>query len=238
MGQVLTINSVEEFPGEITETVIGREQVTIEGAAADAETRFYVATESSEATQVAGYQKYVMKHTNKFAIEGKLWNREFKHILRITRLSVYKKPALDAKYAFTIGGRGSYANAAMKRLRENTAVKCVPLEINLIDAVEKIVRSNSGIQVNSGWFSNLGLPNLNNVLLQGDDANQGSDWARFKATSGAALSNVELILEDPVFNNGQVKVAISKRGYVFSHTKIPDNKMVELTERILAIIAP
>lgn len=239
MGKVLAIFVINEFPEVTTETIVGKEQVTVEGTMADAETRFYVPTEENERNDAEGYQKYVIKHSQKYSIEGKLWGREFNSILRTMRLAVYKKSDSTAKYAYSVGKiKGSFASSAMKRLKEKTSVKCVPFDVDLIDAIEKIVKSTSGIQINSGWFSNLGLPNLNNVLLQGDDVNRGTEWEKFKKAAGVELSNIELILEDDDFSEGQVKLALSKRGYVFSHSNIPDKKMLELTERIIEIIAP
>ncbi|MFP3340488.1 hypothetical protein R0J91_21090, partial [Micrococcus sp. SIMBA_131] len=79
-------------------------------------------------------------------------------------------------------------------LRNGTPVKCEPVEIDLIAAIEVILEANAGIQISSGWFSNLGMPNLRNALLQGDDVNEGADLIRFKETEGASLSNVELAI--------------------------------------------
>lgn len=233
MGKVITLNKIIDFPDTFESTAVGQETVVIEGAQAVAETRIHPA----EANDVEGFNKYIIRHNQKFAIEGKVFGKEFREILRTFIISVYKKPTLN--FAFTIGNaRGNFARSAFKRLSDHTPVKCDPVEIDLIQAVERIVQSNSGILINSGWFSRLNLPNLNNALLQGDDVNRSADWLRFKQTQGASLSNIELIVQDTAFPNGYVLISLSKRGYLFCRKNLSNEKYLEITERILSIIFP
>ena len=232
MGKVLTMHRIIEFPETLETTVVGQERVTIEGDTADAETRIHE-TESN----VDGYEKYIIRHNQKYTIEGKVWNREFREILRIVQISVFRNPELN--YIFPLGNsKGNYAIASFKRLRNGTPVKCEPVEIDLIEAIEVILEANAGIQISSGWFSNLGMPNLRNALLQGDDVNEGADWIRFKETEGASLSNVELAIEDEDFESGFVKISLSKRGIIYSKKNLPDNKFLELAERIVRLLLP
>ena len=233
MGKVITLSKITEFPDTFESTAVGQETVLIEGGEAVAETRIYPA----EVNDVENFQKYIIKHNQKYAIEGKVWNKEFREILRIVNISVYKKTGFD--FAVTIGNsKGNFARAAFKRLNKQTSVKCSPVEIDLILAVERIIQSNSGIQINSGWFSSLNLPNLNNALLQGDDVNRSSDWQRFKQTQGASLSNVELIVYDTDFPNGYILISLSKRGFLYCKKNLTNNKYLELTEKIIRIVYP
>jgi hypothetical protein len=231
MGIVLTINRVKEFPKRITETVVGREEVVIEGAKDTAETRIY----ESENNDVENYSKFIIQHTQKYKIEGKLWGKNFSSIMRVFTMHLYREDT--SKYLFTIGSsKANYAHKALKRLSLSTPVKSEPYEVDLIQAVEKIITYSKDITINSGWFSNLGLPNLNNVLLQGDDVNLGPEWEKFKKTTGASLSNIELSIDDNDFDSGQVKVALSKRGIVFSHTNIPPEKLIEIANKLISIL--
>lgn len=233
MSKVITVNEIVEFPDNFESTAIGQESVIIEGMQAVAETRIH----PSEANDVEGFNKFIIRHNQKFAIEGTVFNRNFREILRTFVISVYKKPQLN--YAFTIANaKGTLVRSAFNRLSLHTPVKCQPIEIDLIQAVEKIVQSNSGILIHSGWFSKLNMPNLNNALLQGDDVNRSHDWLRFKQTQGATLSNIELTVHDASFSNGYVLISLSKRGFLFCRKKLSNDKYLEITERILAVILP
>lgn len=235
MGTVVTISTIVSFPDRVNETIVGHEQVIIEGETATAETKFYAAEDQAE--MLDGYQRFNIRHTQKYKIEGKLWQREFNSILRIIKLQFYRKQ--NYNYTFTMGSsKADITHNAINRLREATAVKLQPLEVNLIEAVEKFIRyAPNDIKIISGWFSNLNLPNLTNALLTGVDANLGDDWQRFKDTQGATLSNIQLQITDAAFSNGYVRIALSKRGILFSHSKIPTRKVLELAEKILAILA-
>lgn len=235
MGTVVTINELISFPDRVNETIVGREEVTIEGQTDIAETRFNRAEDQEG--MLEGYQRFNIKHTQKYKIEGKLWNKEFNSILRIVNLQMYKKA--DYNYVFTMGSsKADTSHNALNRLRMGTAVKVQPLEVNLIEAIEKLIRfAPNDVKIISGWFSNLNMQNLNNALLTGVDANLGDDWIRFKDTQGAKLSNIELQITDADFSKGYVKVSLSQRGILFSQTNITPKKILELAERILAILA-
>ncbi|CAH0346749.1 hypothetical protein [Bacillus sp. CECT 9360] len=234
MPRILTINKVIDFPNDIEETVIGKEQVEIEGKTDTAETRIYKGTDDKK--NIQGYQRFKLKHSQKYKIQGKLWNKEFNHIMRLFTLDVYKSESIG--YVYSIGSnKADIAHIAFKRLRTGTGVKCEPYEVDLLEAVEKIIKFAPDIKIKSGWFSNLGLPNLNNVLLQGDEVNLGPEWTRFKKTSGAKLSNIELIIDDSDFDNGWVKVSLSKRGVLFSQTNIPHKKMLQIADKIIVILS-
>ncbi|MCY9028889.1 hypothetical protein PNF29_18700 [Bacillus subtilis] len=233
MGRVLTLHKILEFPETLETTIVGQERVQIEGDTADAETRIYAADEND----VPDFNKFIIRHNQKYSIEGKVWNRQFKEILRTIQISVYKRDSKDTQFILPIGNsKGSYAIASFKRLRKSTAVKCDEVKIDLIEAVETIIKSDAGIEISSGWFSNIGLPNLNNALLQGAEANLGAAWNEYKQRDGATLSNVELAIEDDDFENGYVKLSLSKRGIIFSKKNIPDKKLLELAERIIELL--
>ncbi|WP_438498115.1 hypothetical protein [Paenibacillus sp. IHBB 3054] len=235
MSTVVTINEIISFPDRVNQTIVGREEVDIEGEMAIAETRFNLAEDQEG--MLEGYQRFNMVHTQKYKIEGKLWQREFNAILRIVKMQMYKKP--NYNYVFTMGSaKADISHNALNRLRAATAVKVEPLDVNLIEVIEKIIRfAPNDIKIVSGWFSNLNLPNLNNALLTGVDANLGGDWQRFKTTQGAMLSNIELQITDTDFSKGYVKIALSKRGILFSHSNISPRKILEIAERILDILA-
>lgn len=235
MSTVVTISTILSFPDMVEETIVGQEQVQIEGEVATAETRFFIAKDQTE--MLEGYERFNIRHTQKYRIEGQLGLREFKSILRIINLRFYKKN--NYNYTFTMGSsKANITHNALNRLREATPVKLQPFEVNLIEAIEKFIRySPNDIKIVSGWFSNLNLPNLTNALLTGVDANLGDDWQRFKDTQGATLSNIELQITDNDFNNGYVKISLSKRGILFSHSNITIKKVLELAEKILAILA-
>lgn len=233
MSIVITVNIIDNFPQRnIVQAVVAAETVIIEGERTEAETRIY-STDSS----IPDFDKYIITHSQKYQIEGKIWGREFREILRRFQISVYIKNNFN--YALTIGSvKGTFAQSAFRRLSKETTIRCNPLDVDLIEAIENITAARADIYINSGWFSNLGLPNLQNVLLQGDDVNRSPDWERFKRTHGASLSNIELIVEDEDFPTGQVKISLSKRGFLYSKRNMSDAKCLEIAERIINAIYP
>ena len=234
MATVLTINKVIEFPKKIENTVIGKEEILIEGKTDIAETSFYKGTDISK--NIDGYNRYIIKHSQKFKIEGKLWGKSFKEILRIMQATVYEDKTKN-DYLFSIGSRkADYMQSAFARLKSKTAIKSEPLEVDLIEAVEKIIKFAPDIKIVSGWFSKLNLPNLTNVMLQGDKVNLGPEWDRFKTTKGAKLSNIELLIDDADFDNGFVSVSLSKRGVIFSRRNISHAKLLQISNKIIGIL--
>lgn len=266
MGVVLTINRIDQKPVDFNNVVVGKEEIMLEGSLALAETRIYnpnakkapliEAGEEIEEEEdddsvpvfpdeeieddefipggdITDYEKYILKHSQRFPIVGMINQKEFSEILKIYNFDVY----MNGSYAISYGKhKGKYAQAAFRRLRKTTEFKSAPLKIDLLDALEKIINSDSGITVQSGWFSNLGLPNLDSVLLRGEDANQGSDWQKFKVTQGASLSNIELLIEDDSAKDNKISISLSAAGILFCKKNISPDKALELTGRIFDII--
>lgn len=182
---------------------------------------------------ILNYEKYILKHTQKYPIVGVLNQKEFKEILRIFNFDVY----INNSYAISYSKhKGKFAQAAFKRLSDTTSFKSIPYELDLLDALEKIIRSASGITIQAGWFANLGLANLDSVLLRGEDVNHANDWHRFKRTAGASLSNIELLIQDSSFQNNKINISLSKRGILYCKRNISPEKALELTDRIFKII--
>lgn len=229
---VITLNTIEAFPYEMPETLTSIEKVSVENETSDAVTKIYCNDEI-----VREFKKFTVMHHQKVNIQGTIWNRDFNHVLRRFGMKVYAKE--NFKHIITISSsKGEFAHKAFKRLYKTTPVKCIPVDINLIDALPLLVTNTTGITITSGWFSQVGLPNLNNVLLQGVDVNQCEDWIRFKGTSGAKLSNIELLIEDGDFERGNAKISLSARGFLFSKTSMRDEKCIEIAEKIIDLIRP
>ncbi|RST66245.1 hypothetical protein EJB14_12105 [Bacillus pumilus] len=182
---------------------------------------------------ITEYEKYILKHSQKYPIVGVLNQREFKEILRIFSFDVY----INNSYAISYSKhKGKFAQSAFKRLSDTTDFKSDPYELNLLDALENIITSDGGITIKAGWFANLGLANLDSVLLRGEDVDQAADWKRFKRTAGASLSNIELLVEDDAFPNNSIAISLSKRGILYCKRNISPEKSLELTDRIFKIV--
>ncbi|KXY63498.1 MULTISPECIES: hypothetical protein [Bacillus] len=182
---------------------------------------------------IVNYEKYILKHSQKYPIVGVINQREFKEILRVFSFEVY----INNSYAISYSKhKGKFAQSAFKRLKDTTAFKSVPYELDLLDALENIINSDSGITIQAGWFANLGLANLDSVLLRGEDVNQAADWKKFKRTAGASLSNIELLVEDSSFPNNRIAISLSKRGILYCKRNISPEKSLELTDRIFKIV--
>lgn len=234
VASILTINKVIAFPKQLDEAIVGKEEIKIEGSTDVAETKFYKGTDAK--LNVAGYNRYIIKHSQKYKIEGKLWGKSFNEIMRIMQATVYENKTTKG-YLFSIGKvKADYVQSAFARLRKKTDIKSEPLEVDLIEAVEKIVAFAPNIKIISGWFSELNLPNLSNVMLQGDKVNLGPEWARFKKTKGAKLSNIELLIYDDDFEDGFIKVSLSKRGVIFSRRNLSHEKLLEIAAEIINIL--
>lgn len=182
---------------------------------------------------IVNYEKFKLKHSQKFSVNGTVGTKEFSEILKIYSFDVYMNDAFAISYG---KDKGRYAQAAFKRLNKATEFKSFPLQINLIEALEKIIKSSSGITVQSGWFSNLDLPNLDSVFFRGEDANRGADWNKYKAIAGASLSNIELLIDDPAGKDGLIPMSLSKGGILFCKRNISPDKALEITERVFKII--
>lgn len=233
MAMVVTINQIIEFPDRLEETVVAMENVNIEGERDVAQTKIY-----SVDSQIPQYDKYAIKHSKRYKIEGRIWGRDFEAILRNFDLAVYKKRQ-EHRFAFSVAqNKGIYAHAAFKRLKARTAVKCEPVIINLIQAIEIILEDAPGITINAGWFSHIGLPNLDNVLLQGDDVNRSTAWRRYAEAHGVNLANVELIMEDEDFETGLIKVSLSQRGFMLIKRNLSHQKCLQLADRLVNVLFP
>lgn len=182
---------------------------------------------------IVDYDKYILKHTQKYPIVGVLNQQEFKEILRIFSFDVYVNNSYAISYS---KHKGKFAQSAFKRLSDTTDFKSIPYELDLLEALENIITSDSGITIKAGWFANLGLANLDSVLLRGEDVDQAADWQRFKRTAGASLSNIELLVEDVAFPNNKITISLSKRGILYCKRNISPDKALELTDRIFKII--
>ncbi|WP_285398100.1 hypothetical protein [Lysinibacillus sp. fls2-241-R2A-57] len=234
MGTILTINTLNEFPKKIDTTIVGREENTIEGLKTPAETKFFKSTKKD--LIVKNYETFQIEHYQRFSVEGKLGTKEFNTIMRLYKFSVFK-PSKNDNYIYTFGGhKADNTHSALSRLSKKTGIKSTPLTVNLIDTVEKILKYAPDIRITSGWFSNLGLTNLNNVLLQGDQVNLGPEWEKFKKTKGAALSNIELLIDDSEFPDGYIKVSLSQRGVIFCRRKLSAEKTLEIANKVQKIL--
>lgn len=234
MGTILTINILEGFPEKVDTTIIGIEENMIEGLKTPAETKFYKST--NEKLVVENYEAFQIDHYQRFSVEGKLGTKEFNTIMRLYKFAVFK-PSKKNDYIYTFGGhKADNTHSALHRLSKKTGIKSIPLTVDLIATVEKILKYAPDIRITSGWFSNLGLTNLNNVLLQGDQVNLGPEWDKFKKTTGAALSNIELLIDDTDFPDGYIKVSLSQRGVIFCRRKLSAEKTLEIAKKIQKIL--
>lgn len=229
MAVVITLNQIKNFPTQFDRTIVAKDISSIDGESIEAETKIYQ-TDSD----IDGFRKYKMIHEQKYKIEGKMWGREFSAIMRKHNINVYCKDGLN--YAITVGNmRGTSSTIAFRRLHSRTVIKCCSPQIDLIKTIDKILHDSTGVRVNMGWFTNLKLPNLNNVLLQGDEVNDGPDWERYKTSKGSQLANVELIVEDK--DLGQVIISLSKRGFLLCKQNLSVKKSLEITQKIIKLIA-
>ncbi|WP_226793897.1 hypothetical protein [Bacillus sp. B1-b2] len=234
MASILTVNKIIDFPEQIDETIVGKEEIVIEGSSDVAETKFYKGTDMK--LNINGYNRYIIKHSQKYKIRGKLWGKDFKEIMRVMQATVYENQT-KKDFLYSIGTvKADYIQSAFARLKKKTAIKSEPIEVDLIEAVEKIVTFAPDIKIISGWFSELNLPNLSNVMLQGDKVNLGPDWDKFKRTKGARLSNIELLIDDDDFESGNVKVSLSKRGVIFSRRNLEHKKLLQISDKVLEIL--
>ncbi len=67
--------------------------------------------------------------------------------------------------------RGNIHIIAFKRLRKGRDVVANPIVVDLILAIPLFL-NDTDVTIRSGWFASLGLPNLNSVMLSGNDVDQ------------------------------------------------------------------
>ncbi|MGL6025022.1 MAG: hypothetical protein ACRC0F_10450 [Cetobacterium sp.] len=224
----ITINTIEKFD-EIKTKVEASIPKTINGRSA---------TEKIEISnfnyKIEDYKKYKMIYddfhtkTKPIYVNGE-WSNEY---LEKNEFYGYKK---NENYFFTISDL-SYktVQSAIKILKNNTKIKCTPLNISLVKLVESIIKK-SEIEIRAGWFGELGLPNLDSVLLKGDDVNESDDWKKFKSTPGAKITTLEIIFIEGDFEG--FKVTVSSKGFIFLKGKqLTEEESLKLAEIIVELI--
>lgn len=231
MGWVMTINKKEKFrPNELL--IAASEYVEIEGENTLAETKIV-----PEDNLVQGFTRYKVQHHQKYKICGRLGNKDFNSILRTIDIMFYTKEGLD--YGITIGKeKGLITRIAFERLNKQREICCIlPVELNLIDLIPKILNSGSDVNIAAGWFSKLGLPYVDSVLLAGNDVNNSKYWKEFsehiKRKCGAELSNIELCV---ITQFGKVGISLSKQGFLYTKNQINENECLQMICKIIDLI--
>lgn len=229
MGKVITINKKVEFDGNISEKVETTTIIEVNNLKENVVTSVIPLNE-----YINNYKKFKMEFYKKFNIEGKVFDRQFNSILR-----KYNTTALveeSNKFVLTIGSvKGIIPRAAFRRLKNDTAVKCISVDVDLMKAIPEILKNLPNITVNSGWFSQLGTQ-LRNAWLQGDEVNENPDWIKFLETTGSKLKNVQFKIIDEDISDTAILISLSARGFIFTTKSIPDSKYISLVDSILSII--
>ena len=229
MGKVITINKKVEFDSNISEVVKTTTRVEINSLKEDIETKVIPLNST-----LGEYRKFNMEFYKKFNINGRVNNIPFNSILRkynVTVLASNKK-----KFTLALGNvKGTISRAAFRRLRNETAIKCTAIDVDLIGAIQSILSNSYNITVNSGWFSKLGTQ-LQNALLQGEEVNENADWIKFRQTKGSKLKNVQFRITSDEFSRGYILVSLSSRGFMFTNSSISDEVFLHIVEDIISKI--
>lgn len=228
MGKVITINHKEKFlikENEILESIrimrINKEKVSIK-------------TTVSLLNKTEEYSKYKIEYFRKTNVDAMYDGKPISYILK--RYNTYAFVEDEYKYVLTVGNvKGIISRQSFDKLKKDTDIKCNPVKVDLLKAIELLISSDSSITIDSGWFSNLGT-NLSNAWLQGRNVNDNSDWEKFKKTKGSKLKNIELRIEDDSEEEGYIKVSISSRGFLFTKKQLSDEKCLQITKKILSYI--
>lgn len=229
MGKVLTINRKVDFSVNIDNVEKTTTRITMNGLKEDVETKVY-----PNGKALLEYYKFSVEFYKKVNIIGRVNNKDFNSILRKYTIPLYVKE--DSNYVISIGGsKGTITRAALKRLRKGTSIKCAPVAIDLTQAMSCIIRNVQGIEVVSGWFSNLG-EQLQNALLQGKEVNENSDWKKFLKTIGSELKNIEFKLIGEEYVKGYVIFSLSSRGFFHIKSAISDEKYIKIAEKIIGVL--
>lgn len=229
MGTVITLNKVISMPENQDEIVVDIKRMKVENQVQEVATKYQPLNHVIE-----GYKKANVQFYKKVKIAGIVYGQEFREILKKYVFVSYYSDV--APHLLTIGDmKGIYPRAALRRLKKNTAVKCSPIAVNLVEAIPLIIERDADITINSGWFSNLGTQ-LRNAWLQGYSINDNPDWIKFRETEGAQLKNIELKIEDDDFERGYLLVSVSDRGFVFTQQRLPDTKSIQIVRRITNLI--
>lgn len=229
MGKVITINKKILFPDEITETLVTKSNVKLNGYTDIAQTKFQPLEETLDE-----YKKYKILFMKKCNIGGFVNGYEFDSFLRKYETYAYENGEYD--YVFTVGNiKGVIPRAALKRLKKTTPVKCSGITVDLVKAILLLIKNSNSITINSGWFSNLGT-DLRNAWLQGQNVDKNPDWIKFQKTKGSKLKNIELKIEDDDFNSGYILMSLSSRGFLHTNSGISDGKFLEIAKDIITVI--
>lgn len=229
MGKVLTVNRKIDFSVEMESVEKTITRITMNGLKEDVETKVY-----PNGKALLEYYKFSVEFFKKYNIVGRVNNKDFNSVLRKYTIPLYVKE--DSDYVISIGGsKGTITRAALRRLRKGTSVKCSPIKIDLTKAISCITRNIQGIEVVSGWFSNLG-EQLQNALLQGKEVNENADWKKFLKTVGSELKNVEFKLAGEEYVKGYVIFSLSSRGFFHIKSAISDEKYIRIAERIVGAL--
>ena len=229
MGISITINKIDEFKyiESYTEYI---QEITLDGRTA--REKVILSNENSNEGEYKKFKvKYTKKHHQKRAVNvsGSLVNEWLDDYI----FEGYKK---SNDYFITVSDIPyRIVHSGMKKLKKKRKVMCDPLQVNLIEFVEKIITQTTDIEIAGGWFGNLGLPNLDSVKLQGDDVNRSSDWSRFKTTEGAKINSVNLVINTEKFDN--LKLMLSSKGFIYLQTNdLTVVEALELSEYIIELI--
>lgn len=180
------------------------------------------------------YKRYNIIFYKKFKIDGLVYGKRFSNVLRKHNISLLVNE--NKKFVFSLGmSKGTIPRAALKKLRNGTDIKCVQVEVNLIEAIPAILSNIPNIEVNSGWFTKLGTQ-LQNALLQGEGVNDNEDWKKFRDINGSKLTNVQFKIYDEEFSNGYILMSISSRGFIHTNSSISDSKYINIVEEIVELL--
>lgn len=229
MGKVVTINKKVEFDSNINETVKAITTVEVNGLKDKVETKVIPLS-----LKINNYNEFKIEFYKKFNIEGNVYGKAFNSILR-----KYETLALvddSKKFVLTMGNvKGIIPRAAFRRLKNDTKVKCVGVDIDLIKAIPEVLNNIPNTTVNSGWFSALGVQ-LRNAWLQGEEVNENPDWIKFLETTGSKLKNVQFKIYDDEVDGSFILISLSSRGFIFTTKSISDSKYINIVEEIVEAI--
>ncbi|MBX9179711.1 hypothetical protein HCG68_01890 [Paeniclostridium sordellii] len=228
MGKVITINYKEKFYIKENETLESIRVMRINKEKVSIKTTVALIRKTDE------YSKYKIEYFRKTNVDAMYDGKSINYIFR--RYNTYAFVEDKNKYVLTVGNvKGIISRQSFDKLKKDTDIKCNPVKVDLLKAIELLISSDSSITIDSGWFSNLGT-NLSNAWLQGRKVNDNSDWERFKKTKGSKLKNIELRIEDDSEDEGYIKVSISSRGFLFTKKQLSDEKCLQITKKILRYI--
>lgn len=229
MRKIVTINEKIEFDSDLDEVQTSVTRIRMNGYNQDVETKVY-----PQHTEKYGYKVFNIKFYKKYNIVGMVDGKAFDSILREFTIPVLVSN--ERKYVLSYSTvKGIIARAAFKRIRKDTAVKCAPIKLDLVDTRNCIKRNMEGVSVYSGWFSKLG-EQLRNALLQGNSVDSESDWGRYEERAGSELKNIQLRFDDDKFPKGFVIISISSRGFIFTNSYISDEDFFEIVGKMIDVL--